>query len=181
MQLICNSNMKYKQKMNHFKTRFTSPLVAMCGGYVYITFLAIFLYTAGFYQNSTFFRWGTPVTFMGHTINNNSTYYIILVLFFFHQLINNWINDVTYPWILNCVQDPKSKSLVYSKRITMLIINMFALYSELDVILIISGVMSQISFFIVIILANMVSTTLINWQYVKKHRSDELQSILTIV
>lgn len=44
---------------------------------------------------------------------------------------------------------------------------MFALYSELDVLIIISGVMSQLAFFIVIILANLVSVSFINWQYIK--------------
>jgi len=49
----------------------------------------------------------------------------------------------------------------------MLIVNMFALYSELDLMLIIAGVMSQLTFFVVLILANTVSVSVINWQYVK--------------
>lgn len=155
--------------MNHFRSRFTSPLLAVCGGYLYITILSIVLYSSSFYENSTFFRWGVPIKFMGHDINESNTFNTLLFLFFVHQLINNWINDVTYPWIINCVQDPKSKSLVYSKKTTMLIVNMFALYSELDVVLIISGIMSQFSFFVMIILANMITTTFINWQYVKRH------------
>lgn len=153
---------------SHFNDRLTSPLFSICGGYVYIFILFTIFYFSGFYKNSTFFRWGTPVTFMGTTIEDEFTYYLILILFFFHQLINNWVNDVTYPWILNCVQDPKNINLVYSRKISILIINMFALYSELDVILIISGIMSQLSFFIVIILANIVSVSIINWQYIKK-------------
>jgi len=48
----------------------------------------------------------------------------------------------------------------------MLIVNMFALYSELDLMLIIAGVMSQLTFFVVLILANTVSVSVINWQYV---------------
>jgi hypothetical protein len=103
---------------------------------------------------------------MGTTIHSNGTYYLLLFLFVNHQLINNWVNDVTYPCILNCIQDPKSKSLV-SQGTSMLIVNMFALYSELDVMLIIAGVISQITFFVVLILANTVSVSVINWQYVK--------------
>ena len=121
----------------------------------------------GLYNKSSFFTWGTPVTFMGVTITDDTTYYTLLVLFFVHQLINNWINTVTYPWIINCVQDPKSSNLVYSQRTTMLIVNMFALYSELDMILIVSGIISQGAFFVMIILANMVSTSFINWRYIK--------------
>jgi hypothetical protein len=105
---------------------------------------------------------------MGTKVENEKTYYFLLFLFFLHQLINNWINEVTYPWIINCVQDPKSNNIIYSKRISMIIINMFSIYSELDVILIISGIVSQFTFFVMIILANIISISLINWQYIKK-------------
>ena len=152
---------------NHFRNRMTSPLISISCGYVYIAILATFFYYAGFYENSTFFTWGTPVKFMGETIHDEGTYYLILILFFIHQLINNWVNEVTYPWMLNCVQDPKSQSLVYSRKTSILIVNMFALYSELDVMLIIAGVMSQLAFFVVLILANLVAVSVINWQYVK--------------
>ena len=153
--------------MNHFTNKLTSPLWSICGGYVYIAVLAGILATMGLYEKSSFFRWGTPVTFMSVTINDNKIYYTLLFLFFVHQLINNWINSVTYPWIINCVQNPKSEVLIYSKKVTMLIVNMFALYSELDMILVVSGIISQASFFIMIILANLISTTIINWRYIR--------------
>ena len=104
----------------------------------------------------------------------NIFFYAILALFFVHQLINNWINDVTYPWIINCVQDPKNTHLQYSKKMSLLIVNMFALYSELDMIVIIVGIMSQISFFVAIITANVISVTIINWQYIKKKEGGNL-------
>lgn len=153
--------------MNHFRNHMTSPLFSICGGYVYITILVAYLYLNDFYNNSSFFSWGPPITFMGTEIEDSQDYYLLLFLFFLHQLINNWVNDVTYPWILNCVQDPKSKNLVYSRTTSMLIVNMFALYSELDVMLIIAGVMSQMAFFVMLILANMISVSVINWQYIK--------------
>jgi len=153
--------------MNHFTNKLTSPLLSICGGYVYIAVLAGTLATMGLYEKSSFFSWGTPVTFMNVTINDNKIYYTLLFLFFAHQLINNWINSVTYPWIINCVQNPKSEVLIYSKKVTMLIVNMFALYSELDMILVVSGIISQAAFFIMIILANLISTTIINWRYIR--------------
>jgi hypothetical protein len=157
-------------KMNHFTNKLTSPLLSVCAGYVYIAVLATVLAAMGMYNKSTFFRWGTPVTFMGVIIDDNTTYYTLLLLFFVHQLINNWINSVTYPWIINCVQNPKSEVLIYSKKVTMLIVNMFALYSELDMILVVSGIISQAAFFVMIILANMISTTLINWMYIRQRK-----------
>ena len=152
--------------VNHFTNKLTSPLYSIIGGYIYIAFLVSTLAINGFYKKSTFFTWGVPVDFMGTTIEDNMTYYSLLLLFFIHQLVNNWVNNVTYPWIVNCVQDPKSKGLVYSKETSLLIVNMFALYSELDVMLIIAGVMSQITFFVVLILANLIAVSFINLQYI---------------
>jgi len=169
--------------MNHFRSRLTSPLLSVLSGYVYIAGLAVYLYVSGFYGHSSFFSWGVPVTFMGVTVESEQTYYTILGLFFVHQLVNNWVNDVTYPFIVNCIQDPKSVDLVYSRSTCMIIVNLFALYSELDVILIISGVMSQISFFVVLILANMVSSSVINWRYVRGKREPAVmdESLYSIV
>ena len=157
--------------MNHFKNKLTSPAISLTGGYIYMCILGIILYNMGFYKNSSFFSWGTPVILMGKKIEDDLTYYTILFMFFIHQIINNWINDVTYPWIINCIQDPKSKNTLYSKSNSMILVNLFALYSEIDIIIIIAGVMSQISFFIAIIIANLISVSIINWQYIKnKHK-----------
>ena len=153
--------------MNHFKQNIATPMSSLIYGYSYISCLAIYLYVNNFYSQSSFFRFGTPVVFMGTTVTDSNTYYLILAIFFIHQMINNLINDVTYPWILNCVQDPKSKDILYSRCTSMIIINLFTMYSELDMILIITGAMNQITFFGMIILANMVSSSIINWKYVK--------------
>ena len=151
----------------HF-TGLTSPLLAICGGYIYSTVLVIGLYEMEFYKNSTFFSWGTPVKLLDTTISDNTVYYCTLGLFFVHQLINKWIRNVTYPWVINCIQDPKATILGYSRGVSMLIVNMFSLYSKLDFLIIIAGVMSQITFFIAILLANLISISIINWQYIKK-------------
>ena len=164
--------------MNHFRQKLTSPLICICIGYVYIVILAISLYMMGFYQKSTFFQWGPPITMIGKTIEDTFTFYILLTLFLAHQLINNWINDVTYPWIINCVQDPKTTNIQYSHKTSMIIVNMFALYSELDMLVLIAGIMTQVSFFIVIILANMISVSIINWQYIKYKSTGVLLSAL---
>jgi hypothetical protein len=152
------------------KKNITSPLVSISGGYIYIIILCFILYGMGFYENSTFFTWGTPVTFMGKEITDDKTYYSVLFLFFIHQLINNWVNEVVYPWVINYVQNKQSKNLIYSESTSMLLMNMWALYSELDVMFIVSGFMSQLTFFIVIIIANVISTSIITWQYITDKR-----------
>ena len=153
---------------NHFKQRITSPILSITSGYLYLTFLGIMLYLLGFYENNDFFRWGTPIKFFGHNITDPKTFYSILALLFVHQLINNWINDVTYPWIINCIQDPKSKYLQYSKTKSLLLVNLFSIYSSFDGVLFVAGMTSQISFSLIINLANAVSISIINWQYIKK-------------
>jgi len=153
--------------MNHFCQKLTSPLLCICVGYIYVCILGISIYLMGFYQESNFFRWGPPITMMGKTIEDKCTFYLLLTMFLCHQLVNNWINDVTYPWIINCVQDPKTTNIHYSHKTSLIIVNMFAIYSQIDMLVLIAGIMTQVSFFTVIIVANMISVTLINWQYIK--------------
>jgi hypothetical protein len=169
----------YSRIMNHFRNKLTSPLLCICIGYIYVFILGISLYIMGFYKESTFFQWGPPITMMGKTIEDNFTFYVLLTLFLVHQLINNWINDVTYPWIINCIQDPKTVDVHYSNKISLLIVNMFALYSEVDMLVLIAGIMTQVSFFVIIVLANMISVTVINWQYIKyKNQSTLSQNFI---
>lgn len=153
--------------MGKLRTKLTSPAVSIAGGYVYIGCFAIFLYAQGFYEGSTLFTWGVPVTFMGKVVEDEFTYYLILLFLFVHQLINNWVNDVAYPWIINNVQNKESKTLLYSRGMTITVINLFDIYSELDMILLVSGMASQIGFFVTLLAANLVASTIINWQYVK--------------
>ena len=163
--------------MNHFKSKITSPLTSIIMGYIYIIIMGIVLYFLNIYDNSLYFNWGPPLKIMNKTIDRVDTFYELLSLTFFHQLINNWINDVTYPWIINCVQDPKNHDLQYTDKVSLLIVNMFAVYSEIDILIIILGVMSQISFFVVIIVANIISVTIINRYYIKSKKLTPLLSI----
>ena len=126
----------------------------------------------GFYTHSSFFQFGPPITFMGKTIEDDITYYYLLLVIFFHQTINNLINEVSYPWIINTVQNPLNKQTGYSNKISLLIVNLFSLYSEIDVILILSGMMTQITFFFVIILSNFITLSYINWNYLKTKKSE---------
>lgn len=171
----------YHRMVNHFGQSFiTSPAISLFVGYVYITFLSGIMYYFGLYSNSTFFSFGVPVTVVGTVISDYTTYYTMLALLFVHQLLNNWISEVTYPWIINCVQDQKSVSLVYSRRGSMLLVNLFALYSELDMVFIVLGVMSQLPFLLVLLLANVISVSVINWQYIKNKAEFDFNSYSTI-
>lgn len=132
----------------------------------------MFLFANGFYSNSSLFAWGVPVEFMGKTISDLRTYYLTLLALFVHQLVNNWVNSVVYPWILNCVQDPKSPASGYSDCFTLLLICMFDLYSEIDMILIVSGIASQMGFVSALVMANVVSSSFINLHYLRQKRQE---------
>lgn len=152
----------------------------MCVAYVYVTFIGFVLYGTGFYSGSTFFQWGPPTTFFGKTVGENSTFYGLHLLIFFHQIINNCVNSVVYAWIINSVQDPKNRKMEYTKNVSLLIINFFDVYSEMDMVLIIGGFMSQISFVVTIILANMITSTYVNNRYLeaKMSNNEEIEEIV---
>jgi hypothetical protein len=134
--------------------------------------LSLFLFFFGFYEGNNFFNWGTPIIFFNHKITSNTTFYLLQFIMFVHQLINNAVNSIVYPWIINSIQDHKNKNLEFSKVSCILIINFFDLYSQIDMILILSGFMSQISFFITITIANIITGTIINLGYINAKKRD---------
>ena len=158
----------------------TSPLLAMCSAYSYITIISIIMLSMGVYSNSNFFSWGPPINFFGMKIVSQKTFYCFHIMIFFHQLINNWVNSVVYPWIINTIQDPKSKTIPYNTFVSLMLINSFDLYSELDVMLIIMGFTTQISFIFTVTIANIITSTAINYRYIKD-KTEETEQLLEIV
>lgn len=153
-----------KRKMrSHFRK--ISPIITMSIAYAYVAIIGFILYFTGFYEGNTFFNWGPPIVFFGKTIEKTSTFYGLHILIFFHQIINNCVNSIVYAWILNSVQDPKTSQIEYRKKVALLIINFFDIYSELDMVFIIGGFMSQISFVCTVMFANMITSTYINHRY----------------
>lgn len=152
--------------MSHFRKKATSPLITMSFAYGYVTVVIAIVYATGFYRDNPFFTWGPPVQFFGKAITSSNSFYLLHLLIFCHQLVNNWVNSVVYAWIINNIQDPKNKRLEYSPWLCLFIINIFSIYSELDVIFIVMGFTSQISFVVTIISANIITSTYINRQYI---------------
>lgn len=152
--------------------RLTSPLTAMSCAYVYICIIGIVLWSTDFYKGNNFFNWGPPITFFNHKITTQSKFYSIHILIFFHQLVNNWVNTVVYPWIINEIQDGKAKKLTYTKTCSLLLINFFNFYSELDVMIILMGFTSQISFLFTITIANIIVSTMVNYRHMSNKSYD---------
>lgn len=167
---------KTEEKMrSHFRK--ISPMLTMSIAYTYVAIIGLILYFTGFYEGNTFFNWGPPIVFFGKTIEKTSTFYGLHVLIFFHQIINNCVNSIVYAWILNSVQDPKTTRVEYRKKVALLLINFFDVYSELDMVFIIGGFMSQISFVCTVMLANIITSTYINNRYLslKEETQEEIQ------
>jgi hypothetical protein len=133
-------------------------------------------FSKGVYS-SDYYKWGPPIKFAGIEVDDVKTFNVILCFTFFHQIMNNIVNQVTYPWIINCVQDPKSNNLYYSRRVSMILVNLFAIYSELDTVILIAGITSQISFLVMIMIANVISVTVINYKYIYDRTKDDLLSM----
>ena len=166
--------------MNRFSGGITSPHVSICGGYLYMVFLFFGFYLLGFGRDTAFLQWGTPVNFMGTQIDDDGMYYLLLVMLFVHQLVNNWVNTVVSPWLMHCIQDPSSKDIVYSRQMSIAIINATTLYSNVNTVIIVGSILSHIGFFQVFLLANIISGTVINWQYIRD-RYDNIPLATTCV
>lgn len=151
----------------------TSPLCAMGAAYVYIFIVIISFYFLGYYTGNNFFNWGPPITLFGKTVETQKDFYLLHLLIFFHQILNNWVNNVVYPWMINDIQDRKNKKMIYGKRVSLLLTNLFAVYSEIDVMFIIVGFVSQISFFFTVSLANIITSTVINYRHIEEKREEE--------
>lgn len=164
------------QERSHFVGKLRSPIFALSCGYIFFFVTLIILWNLGIYQNNSFFRWGPPLVFFNYTVETQKEFYLLVFITFVHQLINNWISEVVYPWIINHIQDHKSIHLQYSRIVSILIVNLHAFYSSLDLAFIINGYLSQISFFAFILLSNLITSSIINWMYIK-HKSLESDRI----
>jgi hypothetical protein len=144
-----------------------SPIYSLGIGHFFTFIIVISLYGAGFYKDSAYFSWGCPIVFFDVIITSTPLFYVLLGITFFHQLTTNLVYDVVYPWIINTVQNPRNTVLEYSKGTCLAIINFNSLYNQIHLAFIISSITSQVSFLIVLIIADFITLTYINWQYIK--------------
>ena len=162
----------------HYTGKIRSPIFALSCGYIFFFITLLILWKLGVYSNNSFFSWGPPIVFFNYKVTTDKEFYLLLLITFIHQLINNWVSDVVYPWIINHIQDHKSTTLQYSRFSSFLLVNFHAIYSSLDLAFIINGYLSQISFFIFILLSNIITTSIINWLYIKDKKQEEYLPLL---
>ena len=148
----------------------TSPALSLFGGYSILAIIGCIMYTINIFRSHNFFSWGVPVKIMQTTITDTTDFYIILIIFFVHQIINTWVGDSYYPWLINRVQNKECYDTGYSKKITLIMTGAGTLYEMIDTFVIVSA-SSQISFFVVIVLAQLIVTTYVNWRYMNAKHS----------
>jgi len=162
-----NNNINFDNNKQYKKfTLLTSPLIVQLSGYVFFIIFGVICYFMGFASKNDFFRWGPPVTIIQYEIITYTQFYFVLLMFFVHEMMNAWISEVVYPWIINYVQDPKCKHTGYSNNISLSIVNMNVLYGTLDILFIVSSINSQISFLISIIIGKLLVVSVINRKYI---------------
>lgn len=144
-----------------------SPIFSLSCGYIFTFSVIVILYFLGFYQDSDYFQWGPPVVFFSHNIETNKVFYILFTIIFLQQIVTNWIYEVIMPWIINTIQNPRNDTLNYSKKTCILIINANSLFSQIHLAFMVSSITSQISFLLCLILADFITLTYINWNYIK--------------
>lgn len=151
----------------------TSPFYCLSIGYTYIILTSIILYYSNFFHHNSFFSWGPPLELFGNKITRNSTFYFLLGLFFIHQIISKWITNIINPWIINTVQNPKCTTTGFTNFKTLSIISLFSIYNQFNLLFIVTSATSQVSFFIAIILANIISSIIINLKYLQRKYKTE--------
>jgi hypothetical protein len=158
-----------------------SPIYSLVCGYIFLIVIIFSLYGFGFYEGNGYFQWGPPLIFFDREITSNLVFYILLGIIFVHQIITNWIYEVVVPFIFNTVQNPKHTVLEYTKTTYLAIINSNSLYNQLHLAFLINGITSQISFLVALILADFITLTYINWQYLKLKNPPEQSQGVEIV
>jgi len=95
---------------------------------------------------------------MGVVIDSWAKWYTVSVLAFVKTGMNEFIGDSIGPWVINTIQDEKTKMLPYSKRVCILIVEMYTVYSHVMAVFGLALMLSQIDFLIVRVMADMIVT-----------------------
>ena len=131
-----------------------SPLFFALLSFIYVIIIIISLYYLDF-LSSDFFRWGPPIVFFGKNVETNSMFYLIWFIVFTNNIIFSYLTEIVYPYIVNSIKDPKSKNIIYSKNISMLITLLNGIYYNINNLILINTSISQISLFISNLLGNL--------------------------
>jgi len=149
---------------------YANPQWAITAGMIEIILVVYFMSSWNIVEGD-FFRIGPPIQLFQYTISGQREYIGVLMVFFLHQLVFTWLNEVVAPWILNEVQDPKCKLVSFPKGRSILIINLYYVYFTMNSFMVINVSMSQISFLLAILCADIIAVSTINIHYLWNKKS----------
>eukprot|EP01087_Luapelamoeba_hula_P007775 TRINITY_DN1908_c0_g1_i3.p1 TRINITY_DN1908_c0_g1~~TRINITY_DN1908_c0_g1_i3.p1 ORF type:complete len:299 (+),score=67.55 TRINITY_DN1908_c0_g1_i3:635-1531(+) len=152
-------------RVSGLRTCLRSPRAVIAGGCFELLALLFFFSRLNILEGD-YFRLGPPVLLFQYEVADKTDFYMILAVFFFHQVTYTWITETLNPWLLNEVQDQKCDTIRYSKPVTLWVINLYTAFLTLNNILVLNIAFSQASFLVVVLLADVVSTTLLNLSYI---------------
>ena len=155
-----------------------SPITSLSTSYVFLIIATVVLYKLDFFVQSSFFAWGPPVNVAGNLITDNLTFYILLVIFFFNEIMITWLDTTVYPYIMNEVQNKNVKKTEYNMLTTLSMMFLFYVYSELDMIFIVNGSLSQISFPLSILAGNLLVQFVTTFCYMREKDQIEICDIV---
>jgi len=145
-----------------------TPQYALLLAYIFLFLVIIYFFSLKYLSNNNYFKWGPPIKIFQIEINNYNEFNILLFIYFVNEIINSLLSAVVYSWIINCIQDPKSKNTFYSKNKSLFLIILFTFYSQLNLIFVINGSFSQISVFVATLSGGLITSLYINSNYINR-------------
>lgn len=111
-------------------------------------------------ENNEFLHMGPSnnTKIMGVVIDTWAKWYTVSTLAFVKTAMNEFIGDSLGPWIINTIQDEKTKTLPYNKNVCILIVEMYTIYAHVMAIFGLALMLSQVDFLIVRVVADLIVT-----------------------
>lgn len=122
------------------------------------------------FGDKTFFTFGVPLYFLGTKVANYGLYVLLLCAFFVNWFVYASIYEVLQQWLYLEVQN-KEASLRYGFFKTILTANLYNIYLILNSFTVVQAANTQIPFLLVIICAQIISTTYTNLKFIRDKKS----------
>lgn len=165
LEVNIDNDPKYtRKKKNILNNPYFSSQILICWFAIIVVFFAVM----GLFEGN-FFNIGpsSNVVLFGLKIDTWSKWTAIVVFNFIDMIIFEWSTEVIRPFILNEIQDPKSRELNISKTRVFLIINAYEFCTYVRHVINFSMVFTQIDLLFAVFLGNFVSQNLTTYNYIK--------------
>jgi len=160
--------------VNRYNNTSLTPLRIILITYGFLGVFMSLLYKLNFYK-SDYFNWGPPLIIFKRYVDSHTEFYLLLFMFFINKILNTLVTEIVYTWIVNCIQDPKSKNTYYSRNISLLIILLNSSHLSINSMFTINGSSSQISFLIIDLIGNTLAIFYTNKKFIDRIHNERLQ------